>query len=170
MRSTGICASFARGVSRHPAGAAQGAVPTLSLSVPPLLGHWLSLAARAPLERNDMPDAQVAGPARRSHSRFDRATCAIARTKRYGHAICGCRNRTQRICRDLCLDSSGGSAERGERRRARPRRSGSEPPAERASRCTRRWERERHLKSRLLRASTGRHSRLPERSSVFFQN
>ena len=34
-------------------------------AVPALLGHWLSLAARVPLEPNDEPDAQVAGPARR---------------------------------------------------------------------------------------------------------
>jgi hypothetical protein len=42
-----------------------GAVRQRSLSVPVLLGHWLSFPARVPLEPNDMPDAQVASPARR---------------------------------------------------------------------------------------------------------
>jgi hypothetical protein len=42
-----------------------GAVRERSISVPSLLGHWLSFAARVPLEPNDEPDAQVASPARR---------------------------------------------------------------------------------------------------------
>ena len=39
------------------------AVRQRSISMPALLGRWLSLAARVPSEPNDQPDAQVAGPA-----------------------------------------------------------------------------------------------------------
>jgi hypothetical protein len=49
----------------------------------------------------------AAPPACRSRSRCDRGTCAIACTKRYGHAICRCRDRTRWMCRTLCLDSGG---------------------------------------------------------------
>jgi hypothetical protein len=41
------------------------AIRERSISLPSLLGHWLSFAARVPLEPNDKPDAQVASPARR---------------------------------------------------------------------------------------------------------